>query len=168
MDYKTPFTIFGLPLVHIKTGKMEEGRYRRGIARGWIAIGDISFGIVLSVGGAAFGTIAVGGFSLGVLSLAGLATGVFAIGGGAVGFIAFGGGAFGWHAALGGFAMAVDYARGGMAIARHGNDTVAVHYFNNSYFFPTISFLAAYARWLPALLVIPVIMGIRKNKNKRS
>ena len=49
MNYKTKFTLLGLPLVHIATSKMENGQFRRGIAKGWIVMGDISFGIILSV-----------------------------------------------------------------------------------------------------------------------
>ena len=68
---------------------------QRGIARGWIAIGDIAFGVVLSVGGIAFGGISLGGLGLGLISLAGLSVGIYAIGGLAVGYLAMGG----WHLA---------------------------------------------------------------------
>ena len=63
MNYKTKYTLLGLPLVHITTGKIEDRRYKRGIAKAWIAIGDISFGVILSVGSIAFGGVAVGGLA---------------------------------------------------------------------------------------------------------
>jgi hypothetical protein len=51
MVYESRVRLLGLPLVHITTGRVEDGRYRRGIARGWIAVGDIAFGGLLAVGG---------------------------------------------------------------------------------------------------------------------
>ena len=73
MTYKTRRTLAGLPLIHVATGQVVDGRYRRGIARGWIAVGDVSFGVLLSIGGAAFGGVALGGLGVGVLSIGGLA-----------------------------------------------------------------------------------------------
>jgi hypothetical protein len=43
-------------LIHVATGQLEAGRYRRGVARGWIAIGDVAIGGLLAVGGAAVAT----------------------------------------------------------------------------------------------------------------
>ena len=122
MNYTSDFKMLGLPLVDIAMGEGVNGGYKRGIARGWIAVGDISFGVIFSLGGVAFGGIAIGGLAVGVISLAGLAIGILALGGGAVGILAAGGGAIAWHAAIGGFAMANEYALGGTAIAKHAND----------------------------------------------
>jgi hypothetical protein len=44
MDYESGLRFLGLPLLHVATGRVENGRYRRGIARGWVAVGDIAFG----------------------------------------------------------------------------------------------------------------------------
>jgi hypothetical protein len=38
--------LLGLPLVHIAVGRVENGRYGCGIARGWLAVGDVAFGVV--------------------------------------------------------------------------------------------------------------------------
>jgi len=160
MNYRTKRTLFGLPLVHIATGRIEQGHYRRGVACGWIAIGDMSFGVIVSLGGLAVGGIAVGGLALGVLSLAGLALGVYALGGGAIGVAACGGGALAWEAALGGLAVAQSYAEGGLAIAKHANDPVASDFFKHSSFFSGAGWLLNHSRWLLLLALLPAIQGV--------
>ncbi len=169
MSYKTKFTLLGLPLVHIATSKMENGQLGRGIAKGWIAIGDISFGIILSVGGVAFGGVAIGGIAVGLLSFAGMAIGVLAFGGGAIGVLATGGGAIAWHAATGGFAMANEYALGGQAIANYANDVIAKDYFANSVFFSSAKVVGEHSRWFLLLVLLPIIQGlIHKRKHRGS
>src|SRR5262249_58720920 len=106
LNYKSHRTLFGLPLLHLASGQVIDGRYKRGIARGWIAIGDISLGILFSLGGVSCGGISIGGVSLGLITfsgvglglifcLGGLALGGYAVGGFAIGGIAVGGGANG-------------------------------------------------------------------------
>jgi transcriptional regulator with XRE-family HTH domain len=106
-EYKSKIKVFGIPLVHIKTG------YGVQVAKGIIAIGNISIGVI-SIGGLSVGGLCLGGLSLGLLAFAGLALGCVAIGGGAIGIIAFGGMAIGMYAA-GGFAIASEIAVGGIA-----------------------------------------------------
>ena len=109
-EYKSPRTLFGLPLVHVRFGE-------RGLctARGIVAIGNCAVG-VLSIGGFSFGLVSVGGLSLGLLfSLGGWAVGALAIGGLALGLLAFGGVAAGLFS-LGGCTFGV-YAAGGAAAA---------------------------------------------------
>ena len=163
MNYKSKLALFGFPLVHITTGTVENEHYKRGIAKGWIAIGDISFGIIISVGGVAFGGIAIGGLAVGLLSVAGLAIGLLALGGGAIGIMASGGGAIAWQAAFGGFAAANEYAQGGLAIANHANDLVANDFFENSYFFSFSRVVAEYSRWFLLLLIFPVVQSLIRN-----
>jgi hypothetical protein len=119
MKYRSRAVLFGLPLLHIATGTAADGKYQRGVAIGWVAVGDISIGVLLACGGVAFGGICVGGAALGLLPIGGLAFGLLAIGGLAFGLVAAGGAAFAWYAAVGGLAMATDYAIGGVASARH-------------------------------------------------
>jgi hypothetical protein len=98
-EYRSRATAFGLPLLHIASGRdLATGRPR--VARGIVAIGDIAVGIV-AVGGIAVGLVSLGGLSLGVAALGGAAVGSVALGGLAVGYYALGGAAFGAHA-LGG------------------------------------------------------------------
>src|SRR6516162_3071039 len=117
-NYKSHRTLFGLPLVHLASGQVEDGRYKRGIARGWIAIGDISLGILFSLGGVACGGISIGGVSLGLITFGGVGLGLICLGGLALGGYAVGGFAFG-VLAVGGGAIALYDAEGGLAIAGH-------------------------------------------------
>jgi hypothetical protein len=108
-EYRSKTCLFGLPLVHIVSGRNIDpitGKLR--IAKGIIAIGGISIGVVsvggfsvglLSFGGCAIGGIALGGLAIGLGAAAGgLAIGTIAIGGCAIGWTALGGAAFGPHA----------------------------------------------------------------------
>jgi hypothetical protein len=117
-EYRSSATFLGLPLFHFATGGMVNGRYRRGVASGWVAIGDIAFGALFATGGVAVGGVSFGGVALGLLPIGGFALGLLAVGGCAVGYMALGGGAFGWYGAAGGLAVAREYAVGGAAYAR--------------------------------------------------
>ncbi len=115
-DYKSRQTLFGLPLVHICSGRDPVTGKRR-IARGIIAAGDIAQGVV-AFGGLAMGGFTFGGVALGVVNFAGLAFGLLSIGGVAIGLLgAYGGLAIGTFA-LGGLAIGL-YAAGGGAFGLH-------------------------------------------------
>lgn len=60
MEYKSDAALFGLPLVHVFIGASSDSGYRRGVATGWIAIGDVAVGVV-ALGGGALGVVAIGG-----------------------------------------------------------------------------------------------------------
>ncbi|NLO08886.1 MAG: helix-turn-helix transcriptional regulator [Clostridiales bacterium] len=106
-EYKSKIKVFGIPLVHVKTG------YGIQVAKGIIAIGNISIGVI-SMGGISIGGLCLGGIGLGLLAFAGLALGGIAIGGGAIGILAFGGMAIGMYS-IGGVALASEIAVGGLA-----------------------------------------------------
>jgi hypothetical protein len=142
--------------------RIEQGQFVRGIAKGWIAIGDVSFGVLLSVGGAAFGGITIGGVGLGVLSLGGLAIGGMALGGFAIGVLAAGGAAIAWEAAFGGLAIAAEYALGGLAMARHANDEAARNYLSRNSFFTTADTMMDYSYLFPILALLPVLLVLFK------
>jgi hypothetical protein len=118
MEYRSSIGLLGLPLVHVSTGAIVDGRYRRGVATAWLAVGDIAVGVVCACGGVALGGLCVGGVAVGLLPIGGFALGVLAIAGLAVGVIAIGGAAIAWYAAVGGLAVANEYAVGGVALAR--------------------------------------------------
>jgi hypothetical protein len=105
-DYKSSITVGGWPLVHVCAG-VDPDTMRPRIAKGVIAIGNISIGVV-AIGGLACGLITVGGASLGLLlAVGGAAFGAgLSIGGLAVGSIAIGGAAIGFQYAVGGVAIA--------------------------------------------------------------
>src|SRR5204863_2015991 len=98
-EYRSRWTLLGLPLIHIRMECMQDGKTLP--AKGWIAVGNIAYGVLFAFGGVAVGTVSLGGFAvglvaiggggLGLLSFAGLALGVWAIGGAAVGYLASGG-----------------------------------------------------------------------------
>jgi hypothetical protein len=169
-QWTSRWTLLGWPLVHINFGSPtlhpadagSPGR-KPHIARGWIAIGDRAYGIVLAVGGIATGGIAVGGLSMGGIAFGGAAFGFVGIGGFGAGLFAYGGGAIGvfsvgglalgalamgglavalWGA-QGGLAVAYQYATGGLAIAEHANDDAAAAFVKQSYFFQTSEWLLA-------------------------
>lgn len=165
MNYQTDFRLLGLPLIQVATGRLVDGSYRRGIAKGWIAIGDIAFGVFFSAGGVSVGGVSVGGLAAGVLSLGGLAFGLASIGGLAVGALAVGGAAFGWSGALGGLAVGHEFATGGVAVALHANDRIAAEYFAAHPFFRGASSLMDYSI---ALVFIPVIAALVARLWRRS
>jgi hypothetical protein len=164
--YESRLRLFGLPLIHVATGRMENGRYCRGIARGWIAIGDVAFGALIAVGGVAVGTLSIGGAALGGVSLAGLAVGGIAIGGLAAGLIAAGGAAFGWVAAIGGLAVARDFAVGGAAIGAHANDGATRDFFQQQPAHVAQRILR-HVRWLGLLVLLPILIALRAAQEDR-
>ncbi len=107
-EYKSETEIFGWPLIHIAYG-YDPDTFRPRVAKGVIAIGNISIGILFALGGLAFGGIAIGGAGIGLLALGG-----FALGG-----ITLGGLSIGLFGALGGLAISGFYAIGGLALAPH-------------------------------------------------
>jgi hypothetical protein len=89
--YESKSKLLGLPIVSIASGPNPQKNEDRGLAKGVIAVGDISFG-VLSFGGIAFGVFSAGGASFGLVSVGGLSVGILALGGAAVGLLAAVGG----------------------------------------------------------------------------
>src|SRR5262245_60795418 len=57
MEYRSSASLLGLPLVHIATGAVVDGRYRRGVATAWFAVGDIAIGMLFACGGVALGGV---------------------------------------------------------------------------------------------------------------
>lgn len=159
MHYRSKSTLLGLALLHIAVGANGDGAVR-GIARGWVAIGDISFGIVLSVGGLALGTgLTLGGAGVGLICVSGFSIGMLlAVGGVAVGYFACGGAAIAAKAALGGLAIAHEYALGGAAFARHANDATARKLFEEDWLLAFAQFVLQHSQWLIVLTLIPLLV----------
>jgi hypothetical protein len=151
MEYRSRASFLGLPLVHIATGQLMDGRYRRGVATAWLAIGDIAIGVFFACGGVTLGGISLGGIALGLLPIGGVALGLLAVGGLALGVVAVGGAAFAWYAAIGGLAVAHDYAIGGVALAQ----TVIAAPSSQS--LPLSSIPHAPFHWSDALLLIVIV-----------
>jgi len=142
-EYRTPQTLLGLPLLHVRFNCVDNGKTLP--AKGWIAIGDKAYGILFAFGAIAVGGISFGGFAVGLLAIGGVGLGLFAfggisagcaaIGGVALGYVAFGGGAVGWLGASGGATVARHFALGGGALAEHANDQAAQAFMQGSLFF---------------------------------
>jgi hypothetical protein len=167
MEYRSSASFLGLPLVHIATGALIDGRYRRGVATAWFAIGDIAVGVFFACGGVALGGVSVGGAALGLLPIGGFALGLLAVGGLGLGVVAVGGMALAWYAAIGGLAVAHDYAIGGVASAR----TVITPPSSESLPFASIPHAPFHwpdALWLiaiaGALLVVALLTQARRKK----
>jgi RNA polymerase sigma factor (sigma-70 family) len=144
-EYKSRWTLLGLPLVHVRTGQAYGEKLRPAV--GWIAIGDVSIGVLVSIG-----ALAVGGLSIGGLS---------------VGYLAYGGCALAWHAAGGGMAAAFDFALGGVARAAHANDAVSEQAIDALGFFQFTCLLTRHplwqgVAWIPLLLIPWQAMRARK------
>lgn len=158
MEYRSPVSLLGLPLIHVAIGTRVAGGYARGVAIGWIAVGDVALGVLLSLGGLAVGGLSLGGLSLGVLAMGGVAGGLVALGGLAAGGLAMGGTAIAWHAAIGGLAVAHNYALGGLAIAPHVLGPRAPG-FHPGYPIPRAPFHLRDALWLLASVAALAILA---------
>ena len=175
-EYRGPFTVLGLPLVHICFNCIVAGKRRPAV--GWIAVGDKAFGILCAVGGGiavggvscgglSIGVFALGGIGVGVLAFGGLSVGVRAMGGAALGYMAMGGGAIGWLGASGGAVVARYFAEGGGAIAPHANDEAARAFMRGSYFF-SHEWTIYEALMLFSWLVPPMITLYQKRRRERA
>ncbi len=136
-EYRSRTTFLGLPLVHCRGGRHPGEKSKPAI--GWIAFGEVAYGILfasggvavggISTGGLCFGVVSIGGVGVGLLAFGGMALGAVAMGGAAIGWIAGGGIAVAWHVALGGMVVAHELALGGSAMAAHANDEAARGFF---------------------------------------
>jgi hypothetical protein len=163
-EFRSRQTLLGLPLVHLRISRSNTTRRP---VKAWIAGGDIAFGLLFAWGGVAvapvsFGGLAVGVVSFGGIALAGLAAGGFAAGGGAfggmaVGWVAAGGTAIAVKGALGGFALASTFAKGGSAHALHVSDQAARIYFAESGFFKAARLAVKHSSWMILLSVVSAV-----------
>ena len=61
MNYTFSMHLLGLPLVHVAIGLSEGSSAVRGIAKGWIAVGDIAIAVIFAFGGGAIAVRAANG-----------------------------------------------------------------------------------------------------------
>lgn len=165
MHYKSSITPLGIPLLHIA---IRPGRGQAlGVARGWIAIGDVAFGILFAIGGVAIGALGIGGVAVGGLAIAGASVGLWSVGGLALGIVAFGGAAIAVSGAVGGLAVAIGHAIGGLAVASHANDDVARAYFQTGGYLGLSDVTARLWDWLIAAVVglVALVWMFREEKS---
>lgn len=111
-EYRSKTKVLGIPLVHIR---FAFGRNQLALAKGIIAIGNVSLGVI-SLGGISLGAFSFGGISLGLLALGGVSIGLVALGAVAIGLLAVGASAIGIYS-LGAAAVADKLAVGATAHA---------------------------------------------------
>jgi len=163
-EYRSRATLLGLPLAHVLIAARTPGRMPPP-ARGWIAIGNRAYGVLLAFGGAAVGAVSVGGAAVGIIAIGGMGAGLFSfaafalgwwsIGEFAAGNLACGHAALGWLAAQGRYALAHSCAMGRSAFALHANDLIARSLISKSIFFRYASALWKYGSmviWAPVML----------------
>ena len=133
-EYKSRWTMFGVPLVRIRFASPGAGEPP---VRAWFAGGDRAYGLIFAWGGLAVAPISVGAISIGFLAVGSASVGVVSFGTMAAGALALGAvtigvKAYAWLSALGwetaqsnGFAIARIAAEGPIALARHANDPIA-------------------------------------------
>ena len=73
MEYRSSTGLLGLPLAHVATGVVVDRCYRRGVATGWIAVGDIALGVRCACGAVSKCGLCLGGVAVCVVPLGGLA-----------------------------------------------------------------------------------------------
>jgi hypothetical protein len=167
-EYRSRWSLFGLPFVHVRIGDRFD--VLRGPVKAWIAIGSshavgvifASGGIAvapLSFGGIAIGLLPFGAISLGIFSIGAISLGVWAYGGLAIGWQVFCGVGIAWNAAMGGMAFAHDFADGGVARAAQANTEIATQFFRQNWFFRYAQFASNHGLWM--IYVIPLILQSR-------
>ncbi len=175
IEYRSPWTLFGWPLIHIHFGGAGG---QRATAKGWIACGNVAYGILfacggramgaVSTGGIAVGGIAIGGCSLGLLTYGGMAFGLFATGGLAAGYMACGGAAIAWLAACGRAAVAHHFALGGAALAQHANDAAAQAFAQNNVLLSHALLFVNLSVLLSCLPMIPILFWRKQVRQQKT
>lgn len=164
-EYRSKFSLFGLPLVHVRIGDRFD--LIRGPVKAWIAIGSsYTYGVIFASGGVAVAPISFGGVAIGILPFGAIAMGVIPVGAIALGGWAFGafclawqaccGTGMAWNAIMGGLAVAHDYALGGIVHAAQANTDAARQYINQSLFFKIGQPLSEHSVWIMLLSALPV------------
>ncbi len=164
-EYRSRWSLFGLPLIHVRLGDRFD--VVRGPVKAWIAIGSShSIGVLFASGGLAIAPVSFGGIAIGVVSFGAVSVGVLSIGAICGGIWSYGGLAFGWeiccgigaawHAAIGGLVLTHDYALGGFAHAAQANTDAAQQFFNQNLFFRMARLISQHNLITMLLWIIPV------------
>ncbi len=164
-EYRSSWSLFGLPLLHIRIGDRFD--VVRPPVKAWIAIGSsYAIGVIFAAGGIAVAPISFGGIGIGIFSYSGIALGIVASGPLCLGIWAYGALAIGWqiscgygvawNAAVGGVAIARDFALGGIAHAAQANTEIARQFFQQSLFFRIARVVSHFHLWM--IWILPVVL----------
>ena len=165
-EYRSRWSFFGLPLVHIRMGDRFDVIKKPVTA--WIAVGKYAVGGLFAfgelaiapapIGWCAIGLLPFGCVAFGLLAIGGCTLGVWAFGGLAMGWKAFGGCALAWKAAVGGIALAYQYALGGIAHGGEASMKVARAFAQADPFFNFATHFFRYFAWMNLLWVLPLMI----------
>ena len=160
-EYKSRFRLAGVPLLHFRFGMPEKDDTP---VVGWIAGGELAFGLLFAWGSIAIAPVSVGIISCGLFTIGAVGIGLFGIGCVAIGLIGFGSAAvaykafaslsaLGWESAFSqGFSLAKDAAIGPVAFAVQVNN-------DQAYELSNLAALDSAFLWLmgaiAALVIIP-------------
>lgn len=175
-EYRSRWSLFGLPLVHVRFGDRFD--VVRGPVKAWIAIGSShAVGVIfasgglavapISFGGIAIGLLPFGAISLGIVSLGAVSLGVWSFGALAVGWQVFCGCGVGWNMAAGGMVLAHDFAMGGIAHAAQANTVLAGQYIRKELFFRVSQVLANHQLLLMFVCFTPMLLQARVVRRAR-
>lgn len=181
-EYRSRFSLLGLPLVHVRIGDRFD--VLRGPVKAWIAIGSShAVGVIFASGGIAVAPLSFGGIAIGLLPFGAIAMGMFplgaislgvrAYGGLAIGWQAFCGCGFAWNAVMGGMAFAHDFALGGIAHAAQANTEMAKQFVQQNLFFRCArtvlnhGFVMMLAWVIPLVLLSRVVARARRQREQK-
>ncbi|MGH7941363.1 MAG: RNA polymerase sigma factor [Limisphaerales bacterium] len=164
-EYRSAWSLFGLPLIHIRIGDRFD--LMRPPVKAWIAIGSsYAIGVIFASGGIAVAPICFGGVGIGIVSYAVVALGIFSAGPLCLGVWAFGALAIGWqvccgcgiawNAAAGGVVIAHNFAVGGLVHAAHANTEIARQFIQQAPYFRVSQVIAHYYLWM--IWIVPIVL----------
>jgi RNA polymerase sigma factor (sigma-70 family) len=169
-EYRSPWSLFGLPLIHVRVGDRFD--VVRGPVKAWIAIGSShAVGVIFASGGIAVAPISFGGIAIGLVSFGAMSLGAFSIGALSLGIWAFGGMAVGiqvagatglaWESAQGVFVIARYYAIGNIVHAMQANTAYAQQFFQDDLFSRIAKTMNRYGFLLMLGWVLPLFLQAR-------
>jgi RNA polymerase sigma factor (sigma-70 family) len=175
-EYRSRWSLFGLPLLHVRLGDRFD--VLRGPVKAWIAIGSShAVGVIFASGGIAVAPVSFGGIAIGLLpfgaigiglvSLGAISLGVWSFGALAVGWQADAGCGIAWNAAMGGVAFAHDFAVGGIVHAAQANTEIATQFFRQNWFFRCAQFVGNYYLWLIPLVLQSLVFTRARRRRQQ-
>jgi RNA polymerase sigma factor (sigma-70 family) len=169
-EYRSRWSLFGLPLVHVRLGDRFD--VVRGPVKAWFAMGSShAVGLIFASGGLAIAPVSFGGIAIGVLPFGAVSAGVISVGAITFGVWAYGALALGWqvfcgcglawHTAAGGMVLAHDFAIGGIAHALQANTPAAEQFIQRALFFRISQVFSNHSLLLMMACFTPMLLQAR-------
>ena len=175
-EFKSRLSIAGIPLLHFRFGMTEKNDKP---VVGWLAGGDVAYGLLFAWGGIAIAPISVGILSIGLITVGAIGLGLIGLGTVAIGVIGFGASAIafkayaslsavGWSSAVsGGFSIANDAAIGSIVFANQTNNEQAAEIANLTTFGQNYTWALLF---IAVFVIIPAVWHsnlVRKRMGKK-